>query len=131
MSDRDRQTAFVKIVFDNLTKTSILLHERRHIADARAGRSMATVAAELRAKIDEVAGAAYPRLALTAILSPNIGDASNHGQANRRVMAGLARWIRANGKSIAAYDVTMPALLQLPNLTDAQLRAAFAAMRTP
>ena len=74
-------------------------------------------------------GAPLPRLSLTAILTPNIGDESPHGQANRRIMIGLNRWIRRNGASIANYDPKVPALLQLPNLTDAQLRAAFESMR--
>jgi hypothetical protein len=68
-------------------------------------------------------------LSLSAILTPNIGDSSPHGLANRRLMIGLNRWIRRNGAAIAHYDPQVPALLQLPNLTDAQLRAAFASMR--
>jgi hypothetical protein len=76
-----------------------------------------------------VTEAALPRLALTAILSPSIGDSSPHGQANRRIMIGLNRWIRRNGALIAGYDARVPALLQLPLLTDAQLKAAFTSMR--
>jgi hypothetical protein len=75
--------------------------------------------------------AAHPRLAMTAILTPNIGDASPHGQANRRIMMGLARWIRQNGAFISGYDARTPALLQLPSLTDAQIRTAFASMQRP
>ena len=67
---------------------------------------------------------------MTAILSPTIGARSAHGVANRRIMLQLARWIRMNGTSIPGYDESMPALLQLPNLTDAQLISAFASMRT-
>lgn len=130
MSDRERAVAFAQAMYANLMATSIVRHESRHFADARVGRRGAAADDEFRAKIDEVAGAPHPRLALTAILSPNIGDASPHGQANRRVMRGLARWIRRNGASIAGYDPRMPALLFLPNLTDAQLIAAFSAMRT-
>jgi hypothetical protein len=120
-----------RALYENLTATSIVLHESRHLADLRSGRASTPVEDEYRAKLDEVTGAPHPRLALTAILSPNIGDASPHGQANRRIMVGLARWIRRNGPTIQGYDVTTPALLQLPLLSDAQLRAAFASMRRP
>jgi hypothetical protein len=121
--------AFTRAMFDNLTHTSIELHEGRHRSDARANPSMSPAEAEFRAKLDEVTGAALPRLAFTAILSPTIGDSSPHGQANRRIMIGLNRWIRQNGVSIAGYDARVPALLQLPLLTDAQLRAAVNSMR--
>jgi hypothetical protein len=129
LSERERAAAFTRALYMNLMTTTIVRHESRHFVDAKAGRRGAAADDELRAKIDEVVGAPHPRLALTAILSPNIGDASAHGQANRRVMRGLARWIRRNGSSIAGYDSAMPALLHLPNLTDAQLIAAFSAMR--
>jgi hypothetical protein len=117
------------VLFDDLVHSSIVLHEGRHRADARARRDQTQADAEFRAKLDEVTGAALPRLALTAILSPSIGDSSPHGQANRRIMIGLNRWIRRNGTAIARYDPRVPALLQLPQLSDAQLKAAFNAMR--
>jgi hypothetical protein len=120
--------AFARALYENLTATSIVLHESRHAADLRSRRASTPAEDEYRAKLDEVTGARHPRLALTAILTPNIGDASPHGQANRRIMRGLARWIRTNGKSIQGYDPDMPALLQLPNLTDEQLRTAFRSM---
>jgi hypothetical protein len=123
--------AFTRAMYDQLVRTTIHLHEGRHLADARGRPRQSAADAEFRAKLDEVTGAALPRLALTAILSPNIGDSSPHGQANRRIMIGLDRWIRRNGNTIAGYDRRMPALLQLPQLTDAQLKAAFNSMRVP
>jgi hypothetical protein len=123
--------AFTRAMFENLTRTTIQLHESRHLADARAHPGEPAADDEFRAKLDEVTGAALPRLSLTAILSPNIGDPSPHGQANRRIMMGLNRWIRRHGTAIAGYRASVPALLQLPLLTDAQLRAAFASMKTP
>jgi hypothetical protein len=121
--------AFTRAMFSEVTHTSIGLHETRHRNDRRSGRPSTPSEDEFRAKLDEVTGAALPRLALTAILSPTIGDGSPHGQANRRIMIGLNRWIRRNGTSIAGYDARQPALLQLPLLTNAQLKAAFASMR--
>jgi hypothetical protein len=122
-------TAFTRALYDNLVGTTIVLHESRHVVDARSLRSSTQADDEFRAKIEEVTGATLPRLSLSAILTPNIGDSSPHGLANRRLMIGLNRWIRRNGAVIAHYDPQVPALLQLPNLTDAQLRAAFASMR--
>jgi hypothetical protein len=121
--------AFTRAMYDNLVRSSIHLHESRHRADARRGLTSNQAEAEFRAKLDEVTEAALPRLALTAILSPSIGDSSPHGQANRRIMIGLNRWIRRNGALITGYDARVPALLQLPLLTDAQLKAAFTSMR--
>ena len=128
MTDSDRAAAFTSSVYAALTQASIVRHETRHVADARAGRADSDAEAEFRAKIDEVSLAPYPRLALTAILSPNVGDASAHGQANRRIMRGLVHWIRAHGAEVAGYDPAAPALLALPMLTDAQLREAFRSM---
>ena len=124
MSATQRQAAFVGILFNQLTETTIALHESRHLADGRR-RPTSRADAEFRAKIDEVAFASRPRLAMTAILHPNIGDATPHGQANRRVMLGLIRWIRGHTSEIVGFDASVPPLVQLPQLTDAQLRAAF------
>ena len=130
MEQGDRQLVFVRILFRHLTFTTITLHESRHVADARSNRITSGVDAEFRAKIDEVSRAERPRLAMTAILTPSIGSRSAHGQANRRIMVGLVRWIRANGGAITGYDPSLPALLQLPNLSDAQLIAAFRSLRS-
>jgi hypothetical protein len=45
-------------------------------------------------------------------------------------MLGLIRWMRANATGIAGFDVSRPVLLQLPLLSDSQLRAAFQSMRS-
>jgi hypothetical protein len=123
--------AFPRALYESLTIASIVQHETRHVRDARSTRVWSDADLEFRAKLDEVTGAPHPRLALTAILSPNIGDSSSHGQANRRIMIGLARWIRRNGATVVGYERAAPALLQLPNLTDDQLRSAFASMKNP
>jgi hypothetical protein len=125
-----QQSAFVTLVFRHLTHTTIDLHEMRHFIDSHTFDGRLSIEdAEFRAKIDEVSGATRPKLALTAILHPNIGDATPHGRANRRIMIGLIRWMRANATHIAGFDATLPPLIQLPSLSDAQLRAAFESMR--
>jgi hypothetical protein len=130
LSLSEQRDAFLDAMFEQLTQSTIALHESRHAADIRTGATVSGAEGEFRAKVDEVAGAGHPKLALTAILHPNIGDRSPHGISNRRVMLRLIKWVRANGSSIAGYDPTMPALIQLPLLTNAQLRAAFQSMRT-
>jgi hypothetical protein len=122
---------FTRSLYRELFYQSINAHEGRHVRDLRAGKVASGPDAEFRAKIDEVADARFPRLALTAILTPRIGDSTSHGVANLRVMAGLNKWIRGNGARIQGYDPRMPALLQLPLLSDEQLRVAFASMRRP
>jgi hypothetical protein len=130
MSGAQRQAAFVGILFNQLTETTIALHESRHLADARRkNRRLSETDAEFRAKIDEVAFASRPKLAMTAIIHPNIGDETPHGQANRRIMLGLVRWIRGHSSEIAGFDASIPPLVQLPLLSDAQLRVAFQSMR--
>jgi hypothetical protein len=125
----ETRQAFVRLVYRSLIQTSVQLHEGKHVSDIRSGSLGTDANAEFRAKVEEVSRADRPRLAMTAILTPNIGDASPHGQANRRVMARLDQWIRRNGKAIRGYDPRVTPLLQLPKLTDAQLRTAFNSMR--
>jgi hypothetical protein len=130
LSQSEQRDAFVDAMYEQLSQTTIALHESRHAADLREAVPPSGVEGEFRAKIDEVAGAGHPKLALTAILHPDIGDESAHGRANRRIMLRLIKWMRANGSSIAGFDQSTPALLQLPLLTNSQLRAAFLSMRT-
>ncbi|MEO5567759.1 MAG: hypothetical protein ABIR92_04675 [Gemmatimonadaceae bacterium] len=128
-AQRIADSTFAQTVYAALRQSTVVLHEARHIADNRSGHAVSAVEAEFRAKVEEVSRASHPRLAMTAILTPKIGDASAHGQANRRVMLGLNKWIREHGPAIAGYDAAMPALLQLPRLSDAQLREAFGSMK--
>jgi hypothetical protein len=109
-------------------ESSIFAHEGRHAIDNSLGLDLPAADLEFRAKLSEVAFAPRPRLALDAIISPNIGDASPHGQANARIMQGLVVWFGANASEIEHFDPRAPLLLQLPLLTDDQLRRAFASM---
>jgi len=109
-------------------ESSIFAHEGRHAIDNALGLDLPTADLEFRAKLSEVAFALRPRLALGAIISPNIGDASPHGQANARIMRGLLDWLAAHASEIAHLDPRAPLLPQLPLLTDDQLRRAFASM---
>jgi hypothetical protein len=44
-------------------------------------------------------------------------------------MLGLIRWIRGHASEIVGFDPSIPPLVQLPLLSDAQLRVAFLSMR--
>jgi hypothetical protein len=118
------RAAFVEAYDDALLESSVFLHEGRHVIDDRLGAGGAAER-EYTAKLSEVGLARHPRLALDAILSANIGDATAHGQANARALCGVVDWMEAHVEEIAGFDRSLPVLIQLPLLTDGQLRAAF------
>jgi len=126
--DSALRRAFVRVVSRLIRESSIVAHEGRHAIDDALGAPLTPEAREFRAKLSEVAFAAHPKIVMSSIVHPNIGDATPHGRANAEVMLGLIRWMRAHRAEITGFDVTRPVLPQLPLLSDAQLRAAFRAM---
>ncbi len=108
--------------------SSIVAHEGRHAIDRRLGLDLPIADREFRAKLSEVAFALQPRLAFGGIISSSIGGSTPHGIANRRIMEGLLRWMRAHVEEIQGLDVTRPLLPQLDRLTNDQLRAAMRSM---
>ena len=121
--------AFVRVASRLIRESSIIAHEGRHaIDDALSSPSLGPEEREFRAKLSEIAFAARPKIVMSSIVHPNIGDATPHGRANARVMLGLIRWMRANSAAIPGLDVRRPILPQLPLLSDAQLRTAFRSM---
>lgn len=118
---------FVRVVSGIFRESSIVAHEGRHAIDDRLG-TFSAEEREFRAKLSEVAFADRPKLVMSSIIHPNIGDATPHGQANARVMYGLIRWMRQHAREIRALDVSRPILPQLPLLTADQLREAFRSM---
>jgi hypothetical protein len=119
---------FVGVVSRLIRESSIVAHEGRHAIDDARVPALTPEEREFRAKLSEVAFAERPKIVMSSIVHPNIGDATPHGRANARVMLGLIRWMRAHGAEIAGFDAGQPVLLQLPLLTDAQLRRAFRSM---
>jgi hypothetical protein len=119
------RSAFLAEFEDATVESSIFAHEGRHAIDQRLG---ITDAAELefRGKLSEVAFARFPRLALRAILSPSMGDATPHGRANARVICGVVDWLTANPPP--ELDPSQPVLPQLTRLSDDQLRTALRAL---
>lgn len=121
--------AFVSVTSRLIRESSIVAHEGRHaIDDADKTARLSTEEREFRAKLSEIAFASRPKMVMSSIMHPNIGDATPHGRANARVMLGLIRWMRGHAAMIPGLDVRRPILPQLPLLTDAQLRLAFRSM---
>jgi len=119
---------FVRVASRLIRESSIIAHEGRHAIDDALDPRLSPEDREFRAKLSEIAFAARPKMVMSAIVHPNIGDATPHGRANARVMLGLIRWMRAHGSEIRGFDGKVPVLPQLPLLTDAQLRRAFRSM---
>jgi hypothetical protein len=119
---------FVGVASRLIRESSIVAHEGRHAIDDELGEPLTPEAREFRAKLSEIAFAGHPKIVMSSIVHPNIGDATPHGRANAQVMLGLIRWMRAHRDEIPGLDVTRPILPQQPLLSDAQLRAAFRAM---
>lgn len=126
--DSAMESTFVRVMTQLYRESSILAHEGRHAIDDDAFPRLRPDEREFRAKLSEVAFADRPKLVMSSIIHPNIGDATPHGRANARVMLGLLRWMRAHAREIPGLDATQPLMPQLPLLTAAQLRAAFRSM---
>jgi hypothetical protein len=120
--------AFVTIVSRLSREGSIIAHEGRHAIDDKLSPKISADEREFRAKLSEIAFAAHPKLLMSSIVHPNIGDQTPHGRANLRIVAGLVRWMRAHAAQIRGLDSSRPMLPQLPLLDEDQLRAAFRAM---
>jgi hypothetical protein len=117
-------TAFVQEEGRDERESSIFAHEGRHAIDGALGIAGPAAELEFRAKLSEVAFAPRPALAFGAIMDDNVGDGTPHGAANRRVLTGIATWMRTHAAEISGFDPTAPTLPQLPLLSNAQLRAA-------
>ncbi|HEY2898625.1 MAG TPA: hypothetical protein VGJ12_15910 [Gemmatimonadaceae bacterium] len=121
LTGRDLELAFVRTYGDDVDESSIFVHEGRHaidkileIADSSAKNL------EYQAKLSELAFAPLPKLALAGILGANTGDDTPHGIADARIMREMLAWMRHHGFSEGAADLPLP--LQIPKLTDAQIR---------
>jgi hypothetical protein len=117
---------FLKDFWDAEVGHSIFIHEGRHALDHiefQGDRSLKGAELEYRAKLSELELAEFPKLALAAILASNIGDETDHGQANARVMQGLVDWVEANPSAVAGFDPTLATASELDKLSDDQLRA--------
>jgi hypothetical protein len=119
---------FVGVVSRLIRESSIVAHEGRHAIDDGIFPALSPEEREFRAKLSEVGFADHPKIVMSSIVHPNIGDATPHGRANARVMLGLIHWMRLHASEIAGFDGRQPVLIQLPLLTDAQLRRAFRSM---
>jgi len=127
LSGTELESAFKREYGRGLVESSIFAHEGRHAIDNNLPTKFTPAELEYRAKLSEVAFAPRPRLALGGIISANAGDGTPHGQANQRVLEGLASWMETHAVKIRGLDRSAPYLPQFPLLTDSQIKAAFAA----
>jgi hypothetical protein len=122
------ETAFERAIGDAVVEFSIFAHEGRHAIDDGLGAGkMKAPELEYRAKLSQVAFAPLPRLAFDGIMSPNVGDDTPHGIANRWMLEGIEQWMRQHAAELP-IDPSAPLLPQLPRLSDASLRAAAASL---
>ena len=127
----DFAEAFVARYLELDVEHAVWLHEGRHALDQARYKGDSALSApeqEYRAKLSELAWAAMPRDAFASINDATVGDASPHGIANQRVLAGYREWIRGHGNVIGGYDSSESALRQLPRLSDDQIRDAARAL---
>jgi len=127
----DLRLAFVAEIERLDLESSILAHEGRHAIESEHPLNFTRRGAtkEYLAKLSEVALSSAPFMALEgAILAPNIGDGTPHGEANERIAKKLVSWMKKNRNAIEELDPNLPYLPQLDLLTDEQLRQAFRSM---
>ncbi len=108
-------------------ESSIVAHEGRHAIEERHPLNFSRRGSqkEYLAKLSEVAFSSSPFRAITdGILAPNVGDGTSHGDANRRLLKGLVKWMEKNRTSIERLDPELPLLPQLDLLTEDQLKRA-------
>ena len=123
LTGRDLELAFVRTYGDFIDEGSIFAHEGRHAIDKTIHiRDSTATNLEYQAKLSQIAFGPVPKLGLEGILEPNIGDATSHGTADARLLGELLDWMRHNGFSDGPGAQPLP--IQLPTLTDNQLRAA-------
>jgi hypothetical protein len=119
LTGRDLQSAFVRKNGNDIDESSIFAHEGRHAIDKTIHVSDSSAKnLEYQAKLSEIAFAPSARLALSGILIANTGDDTPHGIADAKLLRGMLVWMRQHGFS----DGAVPLPLQIPNLSEAQLR---------
>jgi hypothetical protein len=125
-----RLQAFLRLWTQQTTERSIVIHEGRHVLDQAFFRAAPLEGAELerRAKLSELQLGAFPRAAFSTIDDELMGGDTSHGVANSSLMRGLGRWVELHRSEVAGFDAAVPAITQIDRLSDAQIRAAAAAL---
>jgi hypothetical protein len=129
LTDESLRLTFLNEYERATVESSIFAHEGRHAIDQRmkTGKRPAWKS-EFYAKLSEAVFTTDPRLALGGIFYANIGDPTQHGQANRHIMKGVVRWMKKHRGEIRGLDPERPLLPQFDLLTDGQIREAFRSM---
>ncbi len=118
------RAAFINTTENLALESSIFAHEGRHAIDKKYSGDLSTEELEYRAKLSEIYFSSKPFLAVNAVLGPNNGDGTSHGDSNRRVVKGIVKWMKKNKSDIKDLDLNRPMLPQLDQLTEEQLKVA-------
>ncbi|MEO9484363.1 MAG: hypothetical protein ABJG47_12980 [Ekhidna sp.] len=116
--------AFINTIEFLDLESGIYAHEGRHVIDKKNNYSKKSAKLEYTAKLSEIYFSSKPMMAVSAVISRNIGDDTSHGKANLKVVKGLVDWMEKNSKEIVDYDAARPTLPQLDKLSDSQLKRA-------
>ena len=122
----DLRRAFLDEAWRASFDQSIFVHEGRHALDKKLVTGLARMNdtnLEYRAKLSELALAAYPRLAMFNIDAGTIGGGTPHGNANGKIMKAYAAWIDSNRQAVPGFDPAVPAMMQIDRLSNDQIRA--------
>ena len=123
LGGRDLELAFVRVYGNDIDEGSIFAHEGRHAIDKTLHiRDSSATNLEYQAKLSQIAFGPLPKIGLAGVLEPTTGDNTPHGTADARLIGELLDWMRHHGFSESGGSLPLP--LQMPALTDAQLREA-------
>jgi hypothetical protein len=126
--------AFVAELLRLRMESAIVGHEGRHILDELyfpLDYKTWTDEREFRAKLSQIVFSSDPKFTFGGgkggIIDRNIGDNSQHGKANERIMKTVVDWMGTHTAEIPGIDTTRPLLPQFDKLTSDQIKALFAA----
>jgi len=122
---------FIAAYEESVLRTSIFIHEGRHVLDKRefsGARELQSEELEFRAKLSELEFAENPRLEISSVFSELLGADTPHGRAAHRIVQGMLAWAVAHAAQIKGLDTSRAIQPQLVLLSDEQWHQAAAAL---
>ena len=122
--------AFVAEYLRLKAEANVYAHEGRHAIDQifyPKEFKKWTDEREFRAKLSQIVFTSNPRLTIATggILDRSIGDNSQHGKANERIMKTIVQWMKKHVAEITGIDLSRPMLPQFDLLSDDQIKSIF------
>lgn len=121
---------FIAAYEEAILKTSIFIHEGRHVLDKReftGASALQSEELEYRAKLSELQFSDFPRLDIGTIFNEQLGADTPHGRGAHRVVEGILAWANDHAGEIKGLDLAKPIQPQLVLLSDDQWHKAAAA----